>query len=519
DLWSSRLSIGWKPLENLKANLVWEHFSENDDRMRTAKQLCHNDPGPSTVLGLTVPNTGAYSGLGQAFAVTTAKLSQGCLPASLYSSESFEVPNGFSLPYVTAGYVSEGLYSGLDPYAHTTQSTDLRVIETQINPQYRAKSDTIELNADYNVTPSLTFTSQTGYKEDFMWSTEDYNRFNTSPGIFQQIANGNTRTRSLVTPDGNYLCNDGTVNVGGPCPLNPDGSWNGGPAHPTGVFCDPQLGCSTRLIAQDISREHSWQFSQEFRLASNFKGPFNFSVGANYMHYETVEDYFVFGNVLTLLSARYASGGTLSNSPWIAGVTDNHECFENGQTDQNAGSWYQYNNPAYGGGVPTEACYYIDPNDLGHVNSLGHNYFLSQNPYVLNSYAGFGETYYNILPDLKLTGGLRWTSDQKHFIDIPSELLSVGYGYLPYSPNGSPEISQQWNQWTGRVAANWSPKLDFTDQTLIYGSFAHGYKAGGANPPGATLYAYGAGISGVPVHPLTFKPEFIDAYELGTKNT
>ncbi|HVZ70447.1 MAG TPA: TonB-dependent receptor, partial [Rhizomicrobium sp.] len=45
DLWSSRLSIGWKPLENLKATLVWEHFSENDDRMRTAKQLCHNDPG------------------------------------------------------------------------------------------------------------------------------------------------------------------------------------------------------------------------------------------------------------------------------------------------------------------------------------------------------------------------------------------------------------------------------------------------------------------------------------------
>ena len=46
-------------------------------------------------------------------------------------------------------------------------------------------------------------------------------------------------------------------------------------------------------------------------------------------------------------------------------------------------------------------------------------------------------------------------------------------------------VNQQWDQLTGRAVANWTPKLDFTDQTLIYGSYAHGYKAGGANPPGA----------------------------------
>src|SRR6185437_13094657 len=46
---------------------------------------------------------------------------------------------------------------------------------------------------------------------------------------------------------------------------------------PAGVFCDPQLGCSDRLVAQDLSEERSWQFSQEFRLASHFDGPLNFS--------------------------------------------------------------------------------------------------------------------------------------------------------------------------------------------------------------------------------------------------
>jgi len=80
-------------------------------------------------------------------------------------------------------------------------------------------------------------------------------------------------------------------------------------------------------------------------------------------------------------------------------------------------------------------------------------------------------------------------------------------------------VNQQWDQWTGRAAANWTPKLDFTDQTLIYVSYSHGYKAGGANPPGATLLTVTSGDIGNPIHPLTFKPEFVDAFELGSKNT
>ena len=37
------------------STLVWEHFSENDDRMRTSKQLCKTDPGQSKVNGMPVP--------------------------------------------------------------------------------------------------------------------------------------------------------------------------------------------------------------------------------------------------------------------------------------------------------------------------------------------------------------------------------------------------------------------------------------------------------------------------------
>jgi outer membrane receptor protein involved in Fe transport len=262
DLWSSRLSLGWKPLQELRVNLIWEHFSENDDRMRTAKQLCKTDNGLTNIGGAHIPNpgdpdAGGNSPILNAFSITTGYTSQGCLPASLYSAESFGVPYGYSLPYVVAGWVAGGL-SVANPYVGTTQSTNLRVIQTQIDPIYRSKNDTVELNADYDVTPSLTLTAQTGYNQDFLYSTEDYNRFNTAPGVFESTDTVGSQQQRTLT----YLGEDGTY-----------------------YFCDPQLGCSNRLVAQDVSEESAWQFNQELRLASHFAGPFNFSVGGNYMHY------------------------------------------------------------------------------------------------------------------------------------------------------------------------------------------------------------------------------------------
>ena len=39
-----------------------------------------------------------------------------------------------------------------------SQSRDLRVINSLIDPKYRAKNDTYELNIDFHVTPELTLT-------------------------------------------------------------------------------------------------------------------------------------------------------------------------------------------------------------------------------------------------------------------------------------------------------------------------------------------------------------------------
>src|SRR5262249_59790605 len=135
-----------------------------------------------------------------------------------------------------------------------------------------------------------------------------------------------------------------------------------------------------------------------------FAGPLNFSVGGNYMHYETEENYYVFINTLTMFVAKYFP-------TWTARPEGTTQCDAT------------YRNPDPFGGGDIEHCLgYVDLNPITNLDNAGHNYFLSQNPYVLNSYAGFGEVYYNIADELKLVGGLRWTDDQKHFVDIPSEL-------------------------------------------------------------------------------------------------
>ncbi|HEV2561066.1 MAG TPA: TonB-dependent receptor [Rhizomicrobium sp.] len=494
DLWSGRVSLGWKPVESLQIYAVWEHFQENDDRVRSAKQLCKKDPGLTHVDGLdvtTLPEIDLFpAGHDAAFAQTW--LSQGCLPTSLYSKDAFETPNGQVLPFVALGefFASSGSGGGgallnlIDPYANQSQSRNLRVIESLIEPTYRAKNDTLEFNADYAITPTLTLTSQTGYNKDFLYSTEDFNRFDTAPGIFSE----------------------GIVGLGNrPSPIGP-----------RGVYCDPQVGCSSSMVAEDLSQEHAKQFSQELRLASNFSGPLNFSAGANYMRYQTVEDYYVFFNLITAEDQIFNGQGpgdyTVCHNDGggasfvvppeqfiidylgiVSEVPANFACSSAGILGRLAGN-------------------YIDPNPIDRLDGQGHNYFRSENPYVLNSYAGFGEAYYQVAPDLKLTGGLRWTDDQKTFWNIPSQVFELGGGYSVASV-----VRQEWKEWTGRFVANWTPKLDFTAQTLLYASYARGYKGGGANPPGPVADFFSAETS--LTHPPTFAPEFVNAYELGTKNT
>ncbi|HEX5775607.1 MAG TPA: TonB-dependent receptor, partial [Caulobacteraceae bacterium] len=414
-----------------------------------------------------------------------AQLSQGCERESLYSPSVYQTPNGLMLPYYLP-LGSIGLAVALtDPYVSEFQSPDLRLIESTIDPSYRAKADIAELQVSFDLTDSLSITSETAYGVDWVYSLQDFNRFNTSPGAWRQPA---PQTGDPFDERAGVLLE------------GPDG----------GIFCDPQLGCSDRLVAVDVSTAESWQFSQELRLASNFEGDFNFSLGANYLRADSEDKYYVFINSLSMIAAL--GHPAFQQSTYVGGVSDNLECMDNGARPGDFSLAY-----------PVTGCMYIDPNPIESVNDKGHNYFLSKNPYKLISYAVFGEAYYQVTDALKVTAGLRWTVDKKEAPRVPTWLLvsnSVGYPVRNV-------IEQEWSEPTGRLAIDWKPDLPFTDETMVYGSYARGYKAGGANPPGYVRIFYALvdrdvadqSASESETRPLTFDAEYVHAYELGAKNT
>jgi iron complex outermembrane receptor protein len=477
DLYSLRTTLGFRPSERFHGAFVWEHFNENDDRARSTKQLCTHDPGLSAI--------GPY----QLDAVASAFTSQGCADASLYSPQAFGTPNGLSIPFVlsaTQSFAQLGtvphthdnqvvnLLNPIDPYGGLMQSPNLRVEASQFDPAYRARSDILEFNFDYQLTDHLTFTSQTAYNHDEYFSQEDYNRFNTLPGVFNDSSN----------LKGFPVAGIPKINI-----------------TPGGVYCDPQLGCSSSIVGEDQSSAVSKQISQEFRVQSSFSGPFNFSFGANYVYYHTREYYDVFFNVLSALAQSHGSVGNSSKklnqcySP-VTGLLN--------QVTKNS----------------NVGCIYIDPNSLDDINGQGHNYFISDNPYTVNSAAAFGELYYKLRPNLKLTGGFRYTDDNKSFTPIPTEVLlsSLDGGTTDGGFTRQPALKQHWGAATGRIGIDWSPQLSFTNQTLLYAFYNRGYKGGGANPPGIG-YAPGSSIVQLLPYSPTFAPEYVNAFEVGAKNT
>ena len=475
DLWSTRLSAKWDPVDSFSASAIWEHFEEDDQRSRTGKQLCNRDNGPATV-GSAVPS-----------ALVRARLSQGCSPGSLFQDSAYGVPNGLSLPqFLILDAVAYGFQAGLppaqetviralrdrytDPFLGVTQSKDLREINTSYDPVFRAKNDVFQLNLAFDLSDNLQLISQSAYTEDRYYSSQDYNRFVSNP-IFSDSSQpmidvlGNPQAPSLAAPGGFYN--------------------------------DPQLGPSDRMLSVDLSRSSNRQWSQELRLQSSFEGPFNFSLGANYLKFKSQDDYYVFNNTFSML-AEYFYNQDLS-----APVATTQPC------------------------TPTtpQECVYVDPNPLNSINGQGHNYFRSKNVVQTESWAIFGEAYWQVTPDVKITAGLRYTDDTKTSTPYPSQLLLGSNQGAPGSATGGkvsigypalPDIKQGWDEFTGRFVVDWKPTLPFSDETMLYASYARGYKGGGANPPRVDIDP-----TVVQYQPLaeTFRPEYVNAFEIGAKNT
>ena len=134
--------------------------------------------------------------------------------------------------------------------------------------------------------------------------------------------------------------------------------------------------------------------------------------------------------------------------------------------------------------------------------------------YELDAQALFGELYYDVNEDLRLTFGARYSEEEKKskqrtiyvtFADLPPlDPENNGYGF--------PKYDQE--EFTWKVNATYNMNND----TMVYGTFSSSFKSGGVNPISVDDDLADPAAGGDPAN-LGFKPEFVDAFELGLKTT
>ncbi|SMF61910.1 TonB-dependent receptor [Allosphingosinicella indica] len=140
-------------------------------------------------------------------------------------------------------------------------------------------------------------------------------------------------------------------------------------------------------------------------------------------------------------------------------------------------------------------------------DSLDGDNVFTQNG-VAQNYAVFGEAEFDILENLTVSVGGRYTVDKKT-MDARAEVLSFGLpgDILSPAPLQAPyniSVRKTWKEFTPKVALEWRA----TDNVLVYASAAKGFKGGGWQS--ATANAAAAS--------LAYDPETAWNYEVGVKS-
>jgi iron complex outermembrane recepter protein len=491
--YSFRGSVRWEPSSSTTIDLVASMEHEGDTRMRAQKQLCANDP------------TGTLGCL-------PYKLADGTINPNATLGFIASSVQGINSAFAGGGLAGTGALFGLYDLTQPAPTcvpgsacnpSDPRKVNTDFTPRYKDNDLFYALNWNQELASWLNATLVAGFDHNSTWSQESYNNVAGAP--FDQARLGNWNTIGPAGGAEGFLHE--ILLLGGPGYANnfapffttvPGSLPESGIAH-MGIIGGNVKTYADHATAFDQSDFRSSNYSTELRFTTNLDGPLNFLLAGYYLHQDTTGDYFVNANTLDYPAILLGSISGLFNAPGL--------CFAKGCV---LGPSFYHN--------------------VGDFNSL-------------QSKALFGEAYWNAIPDtLKFTVGLRWTDDQKfqrgrielysglvpigstnekqamtalvaeglHDFDCSNGSMSTSCPGAPAGPNDVWQLnSVEYKKITGRAVADWTPKLDFTDATLVYASYARGYKAGGFNP----------GIeSGIGV-PAAYAPEQIDAYELGTKNT
>ncbi|CAM8619366.1 TonB-dependent receptor [Sphingobium cupriresistens] len=208
------------------------------------------------------------------------------------------------------------------------------------------------------------------------------------------------------------------------------------------------------------------QFSQEFRIGSNTPGPIDYVAGLYYFHQKIVgHPISIYGPLATywLLPGRPAD---LLDGYQTAGRTD----------------------------------------------------FRSE------SFGIFGEVTWRPLPRIAITGGIRYTYEEKDGVYDVTAFGGLTTGLTPalVSDKNSILRSQSYSAHLGDGSASGRVNIayDLTDGVMAYASFARGQKSGGINMSGLPVYPAGVPghASGDPIlSTVTVRPEKNSTWEGGVK--
>lgn len=135
----------------------------------------------------------------------------------------------------------------------------------------------------------------------------------------------------------------------------------------------------------------------------------------------------------------------------------------------------------------------------------------------LTSIALFGQLTYNITDQLKVTGGVRWTRDDKEgsFISIINNpVLAPASPLNPFGidlrvAESSPNLSFEEDEIT------WLANISYyiNDDVMAFATYSTGFKSGGFNSEGFNSIGVASGVG------RDFNSETVDNYEFGIKSS
>jgi iron complex outermembrane recepter protein len=179
---------------------------------------------------------------------------------------------------------------------------------------------------------------------------------------------------------------------------------------------------------------------------------------------------------------------------------------------------------AFGGDGPLQAqvggYYFKEKSGIAFFlnNLLGPNtrFGFPQDPTIAENKSVFGQATYEIMPNLKLTAGARYSNDLKSRVGqtVLDDYSSVGSSYAigtfinrtVFQVN---DASRKFSKVTWRGGIDYDSPLG-----LFFASVSTGYKAGGFNDGCETGTAAGCAL---PAGALYYDPETLTAYEAGFK--